>query len=158
MLVVRVLLVVENVRSELFIQVIFFGSQGIFNGLGGVDRITLTGAVDISGALLDGDWLAGGPTGVNSRYWLMVNDDVDPIFGTFANTSPTSPFSSLFPAADAWTTIDGQEFAIFYGANFDSNAFTGGNDLLLAAVPEPATALLLPAMLVLGMMRRRRKA
>lgn len=129
-----------------------------FDGANGVDRITLTGFADITGALLDGDWLAGGMTGINSRYWLLVNDGDDAIAGTFANTSPTSPFSSLFPTADAWTTIDGQDFAIFYGANFDANAFTGGNDLLLAAVPEPSMALMLPAMLAFGMMRRRRKA
>ena len=128
-----------------------------FNGAGGVDRLSLTGAVDITGALLDGDWVNGGPTGVNSRYWLLVNDGADLITGTFSNTSPTSPFTSLFPSADAWTTIDGQDFAIFYGANFDSNAFTGGNDLLLAAVPEPGTAVMLPVMLALAVVRRRRK-
>lgn len=129
-----------------------------FDGSGGVDRISLTGLADITAALLDGDWLPGGPTGINSRYWLLVNDDVDPINGTFANTSPTSPFSSLFPAADAWTNIDGQDFAIFYSADFNTNGFTGGNDLLLAAVPEPSTMVMLPAMLALGMMRRRRRA
>lgn len=128
-----------------------------FDGANGVDRINLQGFADITGAFLDGDWINGGATGLNSRYWLLVNDDVDPITGTFDNVSLTSSSASLFPNADAWTTIDGQEFAIFYGADFGSNAFTGGNDLLLAAVPEPSTAVMLPAMLVLGLLRRRRK-
>lgn len=138
-----------------------FSEDGVlfanFDGANGADRLNLQGFADITNAVLDGDWLNGGATGINSRYWLLVNDDVDPITGTFKNVSLTSSYASLFPDADAWALIDGQEFAVFYDADFATNAFTGGNDLLLAAVPEPSTALMLPAMLALGMLRRRRK-
>ncbi|MHA3770780.1 beta strand repeat-containing protein [Verrucomicrobiota bacterium sgz303538] len=127
-----------------------------FGTTGNADRIKIFGSVDLTGAVLDGDWL-GGVVGLASRYWLIDNDDVDPILGTFANVSLTSPNSSLFPSADGWATIDGQEFAVFYNADFDKNALTGGNDLLLAAIPEPSASLLLGCGLALTFARRRRK-
>lgn len=126
---------------------------------GKADRISLTGEADISGSLLDGSWGAGGITGPDSRYWLLVlNNDDNALFGTFANTSLTGGNPLEFPDADAWITIDGQEFAINYSADFESNALTGGNDLLLRAVPEPSTAILLGSMLCLTFGRRRRNA
>jgi T5SS/PEP-CTERM-associated repeat protein len=129
-----------------------------FNSTGGSDRIALTGLADISGAVLDGDW-TGGQTGAASRYWLLVNDDVDPITGSFGNVSTTSQSNStLFSNADGYATIDGQEFAVFYSGDFATNAFTGGNDLLLAAVPEPSTAALICGALGFGLLRRRRSA
>lgn len=126
---------------------------------GKADRISLTGEADISGSLLDGSWGAGGITGPDSRYWLLVlNNDETSLFGTFANTSLTGGNPLEFPDADAWITIDGQEFAVNYSANFETNALTGGNDLLLRAVPEPSTAILLGSMLCLTFGRRRRNA
>lgn len=130
-----------------------------FNPAGNVDRIDLFGSVDINGGLLSGSWVSGGAVGVNSRYWLLVNDGFDSINGTFANTTETSPFGDLFPDADAWVNISGQEFAVYYDADFDTNELFGGNDLLLSPVPEPSiSGVLLVGALGLSMTRRRRRA
>ncbi len=138
----------------------FSGNGLLYANLGSAgssDRINLTGGVFIeTGAILGGTW-GGGIPDSSSRYWLLVNDGDDFINGTFANVSLTSPNASLFPSADGWATIEGQEFAVFYNADFGSNSFTGGNDLLLAPVPEPSTALLLGCGAILGLSRRRRK-
>jgi hypothetical protein len=87
-----------------------------------------------------------------------VNDDTDPILGTFNNVSLTSPAASLFPNASGFATISGQEFAVFDSADFASGATTGGNDLLLSAVPEPSTTAMLAGMLAFTFGRRRRRS
>jgi T5SS/PEP-CTERM-associated repeat protein len=139
-----------------------FLSNGLFfinfDSSGGVDRVSLTGNLDLGFSRLDGNWTAGGPTGPNSRYWIVVNDDIDPIFGEFTNLSLTNPSSSLFPNANGFATIDGQEFAVYYSADFASGAVTGGNDLMLAAVPEPGSAMLLAGAIGLVLTRRMRRA
>jgi hypothetical protein len=128
-----------------------------FNGSGGVDRIALNGSLDLGGATLNGLWTGGGPTGPASRYWAVVNDGADSILGAFSNVSLSSPSSSLFPDADGFATFSGQEFAVYYSADFDSGATMGGNDLLLSPVPEPSSALTLAVgMLGLAFVRRRR--
>ena len=54
--------------------------------------------------------------------------------------------------------VSGQEYQITYQANFeDAPSFTGGNDVALMAVPEPAAALL-GGLGMLGLLRRRRVA
>jgi hypothetical protein len=143
-------------------NVTFFGGRLYvnFDGAGGADRIALTGSLDLGVATnLDGLWLGGGPTGPSSRYWVVVNDGTDPIFGAFANVTLGSPNASLFPDASGFVTFGGQEFAVYYNADFGSGAVLGGNDLLLSPVPEPGSALALTGMLgmVLGMSRFRRK-
>lgn len=126
-----------------------------FNGAGGVDRLNITGDVNLAGSIFDGDWVAGAPTGVDSRYWILNNNGTNPITGTFANAVLTSPFSALYPDAGGFVTVDGQEFAVFYNANSANNSLTGGNDLLLSAVPEPTAAGLLLLAGLAGIRRRR---
>ncbi|MGV3532974.1 MAG: beta strand repeat-containing protein [Chthoniobacteraceae bacterium] len=123
---------------------------------GNADRINLTGTADITGALLEGTWTAGGAIGTDSRYWLLVNDEIDAIIGTFANVNVGNPQD--FTDADGWVTLGGQDFAVNYAADLETNATTGGNDLLLRPVPEPSTAILLGGMLCMAFGRRRRAA
>ena len=54
--------------------------------------------------------------------------------------------------------IGGQDFALFYGANFGSSSgYSGGNDILLVAViPEPGRLLLLAIGSAFLISRRRR--
>lgn len=127
------------------------------DGAGTNDVLGVTGTVDITDAVLDGTWLAGGAIGPDSRYWAILNDGTDAITGTFANAVPGSPSAAQYPAAGGFVTFGGQEFAIFYNADYDSDSVTGGNDLLLSAVPEPTTAALL-LLAALGATRRRRTA
>ncbi|OYW16778.1 MAG: hypothetical protein B7Z52_07920 [Burkholderiales bacterium 12-64-5] len=54
-------------------------------------------------------------------------------------------------------TIDGQDFAMFYNANFSTGALTGGHDLMLSAMaPEPSRALLSLLGLSSLLLKRRR--
>ncbi|MES2570909.1 MAG: PEP-CTERM sorting domain-containing protein, partial [Verrucomicrobiota bacterium] len=129
-----------------------------FNTTGGSDRISLTGAVNLTDAILGGEWLSGGLTGSTNPYWLLVNDGDDEITGTFSNLSLTSPNAAAFPTADAWATIGGQEFAVYSHADFDTGANIGGNDFMLVAVPEPGVgASLFAGLTLLAGLRRRRR-
>lgn len=129
-----------------------------FDAAGHADRLNINGTVDITGAVLSGDRADGAPTGTDSRFWLINNDGTDAITGTFANAVTTSAYSTFYPDAGGYVTIDGQEFAVFYGADFDTQSLTGGNDLLLLnAVPEPGSTTLLSVLAIFGFTRRRRR-
>ncbi len=120
------------------------------------DTIQLTGTLDISGAVLGGT-VTGGPVAFDNRYWLIINDGVDAITGGFANLDGSST-SGAFADADGWITMDGQEFAVYYSGDFATNSLTGGNDLVLTAVPEPGSLALTGVAFALGLLRRRRPA
>lgn len=125
-----------------------------FDGTGGSDTLSVLGEVNIAGSILDGEWAAGGDVGPDSRYWIIQNDGAEPIQGTFANTLPDSAYAALYPDAGAFVTVDGQEFAVFYGADSLSNSLTGGNDVMLSAVPEPSVGGLA---LMAGLLAARRR-
>ncbi len=79
-------------------------------------------------------------------FFIVINDGVDAVQGSFAQASTI--------------TIGAQLFNISYTGNFTGNAatdtFTGGNDIVLQVVPEPGTAaLFLLGTLGLGLRRRR---
>jgi len=81
--------------------------------------------------------------------------------GKFANNIVGSAWASMFPGQPAvsdFILLGDVPFAIFYAADFGTNALTGGNDILLIAVPEPSRALLITvATLGLVTFRRRRR-
>lgn len=119
------------------------------NTLGSISDTTLTGTVTGSSGL--------------APAFILNQLGAAPVNGQFANTMPTGSapafWLDLFPDADGFVNLDGQDFAIFYGADFGSSSFTGGNDIALGAIPEPTRALLL-AVAVLGWLggHRRRPA
>jgi hypothetical protein len=78
-------------------------------------------------------------------FFVLANDGVDPITGTFLDL----PNRSVF-------TQGGQGFQISYDANLTTGTLEGGNDIALLAVPEPATAAILAIGSVLLLRRRRR--
>ena len=60
-------------------------------------------------------------------------------------------------AQNATFTLASQQWKISYTGNSTVNTFTGGNDLVLQAVPEPAAWALLTFSLTTVMVLRRRR-
>ena len=89
-----------------------------------------------------------GYTPVNGAlFFILANDGLpsDTITGTFSNASIDG----------ATYTLGGQDFQISYFGDSTGGTFTGGNDVVLMAVPEPRAALL-GAFGMLALLRRRR--
>lgn len=108
------------------------------------DQLNVTGTVTLSGAL---DIQAtGGTYALDSMIFLILNDGVDVVSGTF---------SGLAQGATA-ASFGGFDWIISYEANSSGSSFTGGNDVALRAIPEPSTALL-GGLGVLALLRRRRR-
>ena len=107
--------------------------------------VSVTGGVRLAGAQLNGSLINGFTAGATDLFFIIINDGADPVQGAFA--------------LGALVTIGAQLFSISYTGNFTgtpASTFTGGNDVVLRAVPEPATAaLLLLGALGLGLRRRR---
>ncbi len=120
----------------------------------------------VDGATLAGTWggsdgnLFRGSYSPDTMFWIVDNQGSDPIGGIFANTTPAPGFAGLFDGETPHlVTIGDQLFAAFYESqfgNFSQAGLTGGNDLLLMAIPEPSRALLLAAA-ALGLLLRRRR-
>lgn len=105
-----------------------YDQLAVGTGVGAVS----TGTVTLGGSDLV---LAIGSTGTfpTDRFFIIINDGVDPISDTFNNL----PDKSFFAATS------GQGFQISYNANSTTGLFTGGNDVALLAIPEPGIAGLL---------------
>lgn len=128
------------------------------------DRLTISGNFSLENAAIAGNWAAGSATGVDSRYWVVINSGGNAIQGDahFANMTLTSTndWASVYQGmgADGFVTIDGQDFAMFYSANFATGALFGGHDLVLSAMaPEPSRALLSLLGLASLLLRSRRR-
>jgi len=108
------------------------------------DRLNVTGSVSLAGLLsmtMSGSYAPANGT----LFFILANDGTDAITGTFSNASVNG----------GTYTLGGQEFQISYAGNTATSSFTGGNDVVLQAVPEPAS-LLLGAVAILTLLRRRR--
>jgi autotransporter-associated beta strand protein len=112
----------------------------------GYDRLILAGGItlagDLQGSLLNGFTPAGATFNpVSGR----LNFDGDKFFillgagvaGAFSNAGAEHPNLPGYGTI----TFGGQEFAIGYAGNAAANTFTGGNDVVLMAIPEPATGV-----------------
>ena len=79
------------------------------------------------------DW-----TGINgstdaTELWILKNDTAGTLSGTFTNY-----------ANGAWLgNHDGRDWYLWYGANASGGSLTGGNDVVITAVPEPSGVVLL---------------
>lgn len=112
----------------------------------GYDQVEVDKDVIINGACLDLVVDGYTPT-VGELFFIINNKGNDPITGQFTN----APDGSII-------TADGQSFMVTYSADFDTDSATGGNDLALIAVPEPATICLAlsAAVLLAGHFSRRK--
>jgi hypothetical protein len=108
--------------------------------------VNVNGTVDlVSGNTLSLE-LGYTPT-VGTNFFLINNDGTDAITGLLAGY-----------AQDTIFTLSAQQWKIGYTGDFGNASFTDGNDLVLQAIPEPATWMLLAGSLALVMIRRRRQS
>jgi autotransporter-associated beta strand protein len=107
------------------------------------DQVNATGTVSLAGLLV----LTAGFTPTNGDLFFIIRNNLsDAVSGTFSGLADgSSVFAGL------------QEFKISYFANAEgSPSFTGGNDVALMAVPEPAAAVLGGLGLLMLLRRRAR--
>jgi fibronectin-binding autotransporter adhesin len=109
----------------------------------GYDQLNVTGTISLAGLL---NITMGYPPLENSLFFILANEGIDEISGTFSN-APTNGETYSF---------GGQAFQISYFGDSVGNTFDGGNDVVLMAIPEPAAATLLGGLGALGLLRRRR--
>lgn len=108
-----------------------------------VDRLSGDGAVSLGGNL---SVLFGGGSYVDGDLlFILLNDGSDAISGTFSGLAQN----------DIVTSFGGFDWIISYSADSTGDAFTGGNDVALMAIPEPEAALL-GGLGLLFLLRRRR--
>lgn len=108
----------------------------------GYDQLNVSGTVTLAGLL---DVSLGYTPVENSLFFILANNDTDAVSGTFSGLSNES-----------WFSVGSQLFRISYFGDTASNSFTGGNDVVLMAVPEPGAALL-GGLGALALLRRRRR-
>lgn len=120
------------------------------------DQLT-TGSINLNsdagvGATLSLSLLNGyQATPYGSLHFIAVNDLADPVQGVFGNTTVFQGFNVVIES--------GQYFAVSYTGDSVGGTFEGGNDIVLMAVPEPGSALMLLAGLgtLVGLQRMRRR-
>lgn len=107
------------------------------------DQLNVTGTVTLAGLL---NVTMGYTPAPDALFFILSNNDIDAITGTFSNAATDLGFYNL----------GGQDFQISYTGNFGANAFTGGNDVVLKAIPETTSSLLGGLGALLLLIRRRR--
>lgn len=93
------------------------------------DQLNVTGSATLSGLL---SVTMGYTPTQNSLFFVLNNDSDDAITGTFSNAAVDGGIY----------TLGGQLFQISYAGDFETESFTGGNDIVLKAIPEPRAAFL----------------
>jgi autotransporter-associated beta strand protein len=110
------------------------------------DQVNTTGTVSLSGLL---SITMGYTPAANQLFFILANDSNDAITGTFSNAATNGNTY----------TLGGQQFQISYFGNQTSpgiGTFTGGNDVVLMAIPEPNVAALIGGLGMILLLRRRR--
>jgi autotransporter-associated beta strand protein len=108
------------------------------------DQIAATGGVSLNGAALQGSLLNNFTPGPNDLFFIIINDGTDAVSGQFAEGN--------------LVFLDFQAFNISYEGDSATNSISGGNDVVLQLVPEPATGALGALGVILLAARRRRTA
>ena len=109
------------------------------------DQVSVVGTVNLVAGNTVALTLGYTPTN-GTNFFLINNDGSDAITGTLNGYAQNATF-----------TLASQQWKISYTGNSTVNTFTGGNDLVLQAVPEPAAWALLTFSLTTVMVLRRRR-
>lgn len=122
------------------------------NGTPVSDLVQVTGTVDLaSGANLQLTLFTGlGQPVVNDVFFLVSNDSSDAVNGVFTRlngVNTTLDTGSNF----AWNSLT---WEITYEADYAGSAFSGGNDIAIRVIPEPATWLFVGIGLAAVLFRR----
>jgi hypothetical protein len=110
----------------------------------GYDQLQVNGTVSLAG-LLSVTTTAFTPTD-GSLFFIIVNDGEDAVSGVFSNAQVNG----------ATYLLGSREFKISYFGDSLTSSFTGGNDVVLQAIPEPSAALLVGLFGLATIFRRRR--
>ncbi|TLD69792.1 hypothetical protein FEM03_15825 [Phragmitibacter flavus] len=115
--------------------------------------LSLDGSLNLTGATL----VAGSTFAPinDTQYWLLDHDDASTRTGMFSNFVATAPVGS-YVDANGHFVLNGITFAAYLNANFGTGATSGGNDILLYAVPEPSRNLLGLIALAACVLKRKR--
>lgn len=118
---------------------------GATPGAGGYDQLIVSGAITLAGDL---DVSLTFAPAEGSNFFLIDNLSGQAISGTFAGLSNGATF-----------LVGGQLFQISYFGDSSTNSFTGGNDVVIQAIPEPSVAgLIALGALAFGTLRRKHRA
>jgi hypothetical protein len=102
----------------------------------GYDQVLVSGTDPYNSTLagtLALDWTGMGGSSASTRLWIFENDTAGTLSGAFGNYANGSLVGNY----------DGRDWFIWYGANAATGNLTGGNDVVIAAVPEPCAIFLL---------------
>jgi fibronectin-binding autotransporter adhesin len=109
-----------------------FVADLVSTALGSYDQLNVTGGVDITGSNLS--LRIGGVLAVNDKFFIVVNDSVDPVLGVFSQ--------------GVTVNSGGYTFLIDYADNF--GGVGAGNDISLTVTAIPETSTWIGAALALG--------
>jgi autotransporter-associated beta strand protein len=102
----------------------------------GYDQVLQSGTTDYTTTLsgtLALDWTGFGGSTDSTKLWIMKNDTASVLSGTFSNYANGASLG----------VYDGRSWCLYYGADAATGSLAGGNDVVISAVPEPATIVLL---------------
>lgn len=83
--------------------------------------------------MVNGGFLTAG----SDKFWIGLNDTGESVSGVFGNVPVTD-----IPNNAGTFTSGGIDYTVYYGADFATDALTGGNDILVI-IPELGSAALL---------------
>jgi autotransporter-associated beta strand protein len=117
------------------------------DSLASYDAVNVTGTAALGNATLSlsGTYVAPAP---GDLFFIVRNDGNDALSGTFLG----------LPEGGNVFAAGGQRYVISYAGNFDTLSATGGNDVVLTAIPEPGSMAMLLGGLGLLCARRRRES
>jgi hypothetical protein len=118
-----------------------------------LDQLNVTGELTLGDAALSVTSLWATAPAIGTLFFVGLNDGADAVNGTFSNLADGDQFAV---GSGAGATA----LRISYFGDSATNAFTGGNDIVLSVIPEPAslTSLVGGLGLLLGLRRLRRRS